>query len=227
MKTGISGAIAHKFLNSKLTPLLTIASVVAGIGGLMTTPREEEPQIRVPMIDVAVGFAGATPSEVERRIVEPLERLIWEVPGVEYVYSASYPDGALVTARYEVGTEPEAAVTLLWSKILANSDKIPAGATQPLITLHGINEVPILTITLSGGSDAGDGFILRQQAGELARELKRIPNIAETWVIGGAARELTITLEPQALASRGLSAGAIAHAISASNDELPAGNIVT
>ncbi len=226
MKTGVSGAIARKFLHSKLTPLLTVASIFAGIAGLATTPREEEPQIRVPMIDVAVGFVGATPREVERRIVEPLERLIWEVPGVEYVYSASYADGALVTARYEVGTEPEAAVTRMWSKIFANVDKIPPGATQPFISLHGINEVPILTITLSGGSDAGDGYLLRQQAGELVRELKRIPNIAETWVIGGAPRELTVTLNPQALAVRGLSAGAVAGVITSSNDEFPGGDVV-
>jgi multidrug efflux pump subunit AcrB len=89
MKTGLSGGIAQRFLNSKLTPLLVAASLAAGVGGLLTTPREEEPQIRVPMIDVAVGLPGATPREVERRVVEPLERAIWEVPGVEYVYSTS------------------------------------------------------------------------------------------------------------------------------------------
>jgi multidrug efflux pump subunit AcrB len=226
MKTGPSGGIAQRFLNSKLTPLLTAAALVLGIGAVMTTPREEEPQIRVPMIDVAVGLPGASPREVERRLVEPLERAIWEVPNVEYVYSASQSDGALVTARFKVGTEPEIALTRLHGKLMANMDKVPAGATPPFVTLHGINEVPILTLTLSGGSDAGDGYVLRQQAVELAAELKRIPDVAETWVIGGAPREVAVTLDPQAMASRGLSAAAVMHALGTSNAELPAGDVV-
>jgi multidrug efflux pump subunit AcrB len=226
MKTGPSGAIAQRFLNSKLTPLLTGASLVLGIGAVMTTPREEEPQIRVPMIDVAVGLPGANPREVERRLVEPLERAIWEVPDVEYVYSAAQSDGAMVTARFKVGTEPEIALTRLYGKLMANMDKVPQGATPPFVTLHGINEVPILTLTLSGGSDAGDGYLLRQQAVELAAELKRIPDVAESWVIGGAPREVSVTLDPQALAARGLSAAAVMQALGTANAELPAGDVV-
>jgi multidrug efflux pump subunit AcrB len=164
VKTGLSGKIARSFLDSKLTPLLVGASLAAGVGGLLTTPREEEPQIRVPMIDVMVGLPGASPAEVERRVVEPLERVMWEIPGVEYVYGMAQSDGAMLTVRYEVGTEPEAALTRLYGKLLAHAADAPAGATPPLVTLHGINEVPILTITLSGGSDAGDGFLLRAQA---------------------------------------------------------------
>jgi multidrug efflux pump subunit AcrB len=227
MKTGFSGAVAQRFLNSKLTPLLIGASLAAGIGGLLTTPREEEPQIKVPMIDVAVGLPGASPREVERRIVEPLERAIWEIPAVEYVYSAAQTDGALITARYEVGTDPDVALTRLYGKLYANAGKSPPGATPPLVTLHGINEVPIFTLTLSGGSDAGDGYILRQQAAELANELKRIPDVAETWVIGGAPREVAVTLDPQALTSRGLSAAAVLHVLNVNNAELPAGDILS
>ncbi len=193
----------------------------------MSTPREEEPQIRVPMIDVAVGMPGATPKEVERRLVEPLERAIWEVADVEYVYSVAQPDGAMVTARFKVGTEPEMALTRLYGKLMANMDQMPAGATPPFVTLHGINEVPILTLTLSGGSDAGDGYLLRQQAVELAAELKRIPDVAESWVIGGAPREVSVTLDPQALAARGLSGGAVFQALGAANAELPAGELVS
>ena len=226
MKTGLSGGIAQRFLDSKLTPLLVAASLAAGVGALATTPREEEPQIRVPMIDVAVGLPGATPREVERRVVEPLERAIWEVPGVEYVYSTAQTDGVLITARFEVGTEPEAALTHLYGKLLANADKAPPGATPPLVTLHGINEVPILTITLSGGADAGDGYLLRQQAVELAAELKRLPDVAETWVVGGASREVRVTLDPAALAARGLSAVVVMQALGAASVELPAGDLV-
>lgn len=227
MKTGFSGRVAERFLKSKLTPLLVGGSLVAGLGGLLTTPREEEPQIRVPMIDVAVGLPGASPREVERRIVEPLERIIWEIPGVEYVYSVAQTDGALITARYEVGIDPDVALTRLYGKVFAHADKAPPGATPPLVTLHGINEVPILTITLSGGSDQGDGYLLRQQAGELAAELKRIPDVAETWVIGGAPREVSVTLDPQALAARGLSAGDVLHVLGTANVELPAGNLLS
>jgi len=226
MKTGISGRIARAFLDSKLTPLLVGASMVAGVGGLLTTPREEEPQIRVPMIDVMVGLPGATPEEVERRIVEPLERVTWEIPGVEYVYAAAQRDGALLTVRYEVGTEPEIALTRLYGKLLAHAAESPPGATPPLVTLHGINEVPILTITLSGGTDAGDGYLLRAQAAELAMEIERIPDVAETWVIGGAPREVRVTLDPQALGARGLSAGAVIQSLQAANSELPAGQLL-
>jgi multidrug efflux pump subunit AcrB len=227
MKTGFSGAVAQRFLNSKLTPLLIGASLVAGLGGLLTTPREEEPQIRVPMIDIAVGLPGASPHEVERRILEPLERSIWEIPDVEYVYGAAQTDGALVTARYKVGTDPDIALARLHGKLFGNAAKSPPGATPPLVTLHGINEVPIFTLTLSGGSDAGDGYLLRQQASELAAELKRIPDVAETWVIGGAPREVSVRLDPQALAARGLSAAAAAHILSVNNSELPAGSILS
>jgi multidrug efflux pump subunit AcrB len=227
MKTGISGGIAQRFLNSKLTPLLTAFSLVLGIGAVMSTPREEEPQIRVPMIDVAVGLPGATPKEVEHRLVEPLERAIWEVADVEYVYSTAQSDGAMVTARFKVGTEPELALTRLYGKLMANMDKVPPGATPPFVTLHGINEVPILTLTLSGGNDPGDGYLLRQQAVELAAELKRLPDVAESWVIGGAPREVAVTLDPQALASRGLSGGAVFQSLGAANAELPAGDVIS
>jgi multidrug efflux pump subunit AcrB len=226
VKTGLSGRIAQRFLDSKLTPLLIGASLAAGVGALLTTPREEEPQIRVPMIDVAVGLPGASPREVERRVVEPMERAIWEVSGVEYVYSVAQTDGALVTARFKVGTEPELALTRLYAKLLANAASAPPGATPPLVTLHGINQVPILTLTLSGGSDAGDGYMLRQEADELAAELKRIPDVAEVWVTGGAPREVAVTLDPAGLAARGLSAAAVLRAVGAANAELPAGDIV-
>ncbi|MGE0161240.1 MAG: efflux RND transporter permease subunit [Gemmatimonadales bacterium] len=226
MKTGLSGRIARAFLDSKLTPLLVGASMAAGVGGLLTTPREEEPQIRVPMIDVMVGLPGASPEEVERRILEPLERVTWEIPGVEYVYGMAQQDGALLTVRYEVGTEPEIALTRLYGKLMASAAEAPAGATPPLVTLHGINEVPILTITLSGGSDAGDGYLLRAQASELAMEIERVADVAETWVIGGAPREVRVTLDPQALAARGLSAGSVIQSLRAGNAELPAGALL-
>ncbi|MGD8281014.1 MAG: efflux RND transporter permease subunit, partial [Gemmatimonadota bacterium] len=173
-----------------------------------------------------VGLPGGSPSEVDRRVVEPLERAIWEIPGVEYVYSTAQSDGAMITARYEVGTEPEIALTRLYGKLMANADESPMGATPPMVTLHGINEVPILTITLSGGGDAGDGYLLRQQATELAAELKRIDDVAETWVIGGTPREVRVTLDPQALAARELSAGAVIHVLQAANAELPAGSLL-
>jgi len=226
VKIGLAGRTARAFLGSKLTPLLAGASMVAGIGGLLTTPREEEPQIRVPMIDVMVGLPGATPQEVERRILEPLERVTWEIPGVEYVYGMARRDGAMLTVRFEVGTEPEAALTRLYGKLLAHAAEAPSGATPPLVTLHGINEVPILTITLSGASDDGDGYLLRAQAAELAMEIERVDDVAETWVIGGAPREVRVTLDPLALAARGLSAGTVIQGLQAANAELPAGELL-
>ena len=227
MKTGLSGGIARLFLDSKLTPLLIAGSFVAGAGAILTTPREEEPQIQVPMIDIAVGLPGAVPSEVEKRIAEPIERAVWEIKDLKYVYSTSFRDGAMVTARFKVGTDPDIALSRVWGKLLANADRLPPGATRPLVKLHGISEVPVIALTLSGADGSDNGFQLRREALELMRRLKQIPDVAETWVIGGARREVRINILPEKLAAAGLSINAVVQALENSNADLPAGNLVS
>jgi multidrug efflux pump subunit AcrB len=131
MNRGFAGKLASAFVNSKLTPLLILASLVLGVFAVIRTPREEEPQIIVPMADVLVQFPGATVKEVEQRITSPLEKLIWEVPGVEYVYSTSGNGRAMVVVRFLVGQDQEKAFVRLREKIAGNADLIPQGASKP------------------------------------------------------------------------------------------------
>ncbi|MEY2931430.1 MAG: Multidrug resistance protein MexB, partial [Pseudomonadota bacterium] len=118
-RLGLAGAVAHAFVGSKLTPLLTIGSILIGLLAILLLPREEEPQIKVPVVDIAVGMPGASAAEVERRVSSPLERLMWEIPGVEYVYSTSQPGRSLVVVRYRVGDDPEPALVKLHQKLQA------------------------------------------------------------------------------------------------------------
>ena len=135
MKTGLAGRVAQTFLQSKLTPLLIVASLVAGLGGVLTTPREEEPQISVPMIDVFLAAPGSSPDEVERRVLEPVERRLSEIAGVEHLYSTSFADGGMTTVRFAVGDDPETSVVKVFTKL---------SGTPALVKLHTIDEVPVL-----------------------------------------------------------------------------------
>jgi multidrug efflux pump subunit AcrB len=215
MALGISGRIARAFLDSRLTPLLTVASLFAGLGAVLTTPREEEPQISVPMVDVFSALPGATPEEVDRRVTEPLERRLWEISGVEHLYSTSSPSGAMTTVRFRVGDDPEESVV----KVFAKLSGMPA-----LVKLHTIDEVPILTLTFWGGGY--DGYLLRQMGEELRNELQRIPDVAQIDLIGGEPRTLEVVPDPARLAGHGLSLGQLVQAIENASAVLPAGAAV-
>ena len=130
---GIAGRIARTFINSKLTPLIMVTSVLLGVAAVLLLPREEEPQIKVPMVDVLVAMPGATSLEVENRITRPMEKLLWEIPGVEYLYSTSSPGNSIVIVRYQVGTDLEAALVRLNQKLQGNFDRLPAGVSPPLV----------------------------------------------------------------------------------------------
>ena len=149
---GIAGRVARSFLRSKLTPLVAIASLAVGALAIIATPREEEPQISVPMIDVIASMPGATPRETENLLARPIERRMWEIPGVEYVYSTAGDGMALVTVRFRVGADPERSVTGVQAKLFAAADQLPPGALPPIVKPHGIDDVPILTLTLHGGA---------------------------------------------------------------------------
>lgn len=186
MKLGLAGKIAKAFLNSKLTPLVIVASLLLGAFSVLQTPREEEPQIIVPMLDVFVGMPGASAREVEQRVTIPMEKLLREVPGVEYLYSTSQPGGAMVIVRFYVGIKEEDAVVRTYNKLYANFDKIPPGATQPLIKARSIDDVPVLALTFWGKNY--DGFALRRIAGEVEQSVKQVENVSETTLIGGQRR---------------------------------------
>ena len=147
-KLGIAGRLAAAWMHSKLTPLFIVASLMAGAFAVLKLPREEEPQIIVPMVDVFVGMPGATPAEVEQRVTAPMEKLLWEIPGVEYIYSTSQSNGSMSIVRFKVGEDYERSIVNLNQKLQANFDRIPPGATPPIVKPRAIDDVPILALTL-------------------------------------------------------------------------------
>ncbi|HEU5218404.1 MAG TPA: efflux RND transporter permease subunit, partial [Gemmatimonadales bacterium] len=214
--TGIAGRMARGFINSKLTPLLILASLVLGLGGVISTPREEEPQISVPMVDVFTELPGAAPEEVERRLLEPVERRLWEISGVEHLYSVATTGGAMTTVRFRVGDDPERSVVKVFAKL---------SGTPALVKLHTIDEVPILTLTFWGGGY--DGYRLRQVVAELRNELQRIPDVAQLELTGGEPRTVLVEPDPARLATFGLAADRLVAGLQAANLVLPAGAVLS
>ena len=222
LRPGVAGRLAAIFINSKLTPIAVLASVLLGVFAVLMLPREEEPQIKVPMVDVLVGMPGATAREVENRVTRPMEKLLWEVPGVEYLYSTSNPGNALVIVRFQVGTDCEAALVRLNQKLQGNFDRIPQGVTPPLVKPRTIDDVPILALTLH--SAHRDHLTLRRLAAQLDDAVKSIPQVAETNLIGGTKRAVRVALDAAALASRRLAASDLAPILQQSNRPLHAGS---
>ncbi len=221
-RPGLAGRIAGYFVDSKLTPIAVIASILLGLFAVFMLPREEEPQIQVPMVDVMVGMPGATAREVENRVTRPMEKLLWEIPGVEYLYSSSSPAASLVIVRFKVGTDIEAALVRLNQKLQANFDRIPAGVTPPLVKPRTIDDVPVLAITLH--SAVRDHLELRRLAAQIDDAVKSIPQVAETNLIGGTRRAVRVALDPAALAARNLSAAQLIPLLQQANRPLHAGS---
>jgi multidrug efflux pump subunit AcrB len=222
---GLAGKLAHTFINSKLTPLIITASILLGIGAVLLLPREEEPQIIVPMIDVFVQMPGASPKEVEERVTKPMEKLLWEVPGVEYVYSTSSPGQAMAVVRFYVGQNEEASIVRLNQKMFANLDLIPPGASVPLVKPRSIDDVPILALTIS--SDRYDHFTLRRIAAQLHDQIKQVPDVSEVKIIGGQRRQIRVTLDESRLAAFNLTPAAIVPVLEQSNRQLQAGSFAS
>ena len=218
---GFAGRIAARFIDSKLTPVIVAASLLLGAFAVLMLPREEEPQIKVPMIDVMVAMPGAGAREVENRVTRPMEKLLWEIPGVEYLYSTASPGGDLTIARFKVGTDLETALVRLNQKLQANFDRIPIGVIPPLIKARTIDDVPILALTFH--SSRYDHAALRRLASQVDDVVKQIPQVAETAVIGGQPRAIRVLLDPQKLASRGLSPGYLVPMLQQANAQALAG----
>ena len=218
---GFAGRLAAAFVNSRLTLIGLAASLLLGLLALTLLPREEEPQIKVPMIDVIVTMPGATPEEVEQRLAVPMEKLLYELPGVEYIYSTSTPGQCLLIARFYVGTNFEEAIVSLNQKLQTNFDRIPHGVSRPLIKPHSIDDVPILALTFH--SQTYDHFTLRRLAAQVDDSIKSIFEVAETRLIGGARRQLRVEFDPQALSARGLSPADLAERLRAANQQSPSG----
>ena len=185
---GIAGKLAKAFIQSKLTPLIIAASVLLGIGAVVMLPREEEPQIIVPMVDVMVQMPGASSDEVEQRVTKPIEKLLWEIPGVEYIYSTSSPGASIVIVRFKVGQNEEDALVHLNQKLFSNVDQTPFGASSPLVKQRSIDDVPILALTLSSADH--DHFLLRRVAAQVSDQIKEVTDVSDVQIIGVNYSEL-------------------------------------
>ena len=219
---GIAGRLAHSFLNSKLTPLFIAASLALGAFAIAIIPREEEPQILVPMLDITTAMPGASPAEVEERVTLPIENLVHQISGVEYVYSTSSPGQSLVIVRFLVGTPQEDALIKVYSKLYSNFDRMPPGVSQPIIKARSIDDVPILALTLWG--KRYNGYQLRAIAAEMQHNIQQVTDVSETTIIGGLPRTMRVLLSTEKLNAYGLSPMAIVGHLQAANATVQAGS---
>lgn len=221
-KLGVAGKIANYFIESKLTPLIIIAAILLGIASVIALPREEEPQIIVPMIDIFVSMPGASSKEVEERVTSPMEKLLWEIPGVEYIYSTSSPGMSMAIVRFLVGQNEEQAIVRLQSKLMANMDRIPHSVSQPLIKPRYIDDVPILALTF-WGKDA-DHYLLRRVAAEVEHIAKMEENTSITTIMGGEKRQVEVNIDPVKLSAFGIDPERVYSMLSAANQSSDSGS---
>ncbi len=222
MKEGLAGKIAKSFIGSKLTVLLMIVFMVIGVYSSYLIPREEEPQIDVPMADIFVGYPGASPSEVESRVVKPLEKLISNIKGVEYVYSTSMKEQGMVIVQFYVGEDIERSFVKLYNEINKHMDIMPEGVTFPLVKTRAIDDVPVLGLTL--WSENYDDYQLNMMAQELSSEIEKVNDVSITKRIGGRDRQLRIVLDKDKMAESGLDFLSISEMIKTNNQQLSAGS---
>ncbi len=220
---GFAGRMAAAFVDSKLTAVGILASMLLGVMALMLLPREEEPQIKVPMIDVMVSMEGATPKEIEQRVSVPMEKLLYELPGVEYIYSTSMAGQSLLVVRFYVGEDLDSSIVRLNQKLATNFDRIPHGVSAPLIKPHIIDDVPVLALTFH--SKEYDHFMLRRLAAEVDNSIKSIHNVAETTLIGGTKRVVRIQFDPLLLSSRNLTVSQLVPALQQANRQSYSGKV--
>ncbi len=219
--------IVKSFTIGSLSPMLIIAAFFAGAAALMLTPREEDPQIIVPVMDVMVEFPGASAEEVEKLVTTPLESLLKQIEGVEYVYSAASPGMAIVTVRYYVGENLEDSLVKTWSQIMSNQDNMAPGIARWIIKPVNIDDVPIVLLSLSSKSENQSAVSLRRTADELIARLRDVENVAKSWVIGGARRQITVYPDPASLVAHGTSIMEIIQAVGNANINVNTGNFAS
>ena len=198
MKEGLSGNIAKAFIQSKLTILLMIGFLLIGGYSTFLIPREEEPQINVPMADIFLLYPGASPKEVEARVSQPIEKIISNIKGVEYVYSTSMKGQAMLIVQFYVGEDIERSLVKLYNELLKNMDKMPAGVMMPLVKTRAIDDVPVLGLTL--WSETYSDYELKQMGQALTNEIKKIPDVASINILGGRSRQVNVTLNKDKMA---------------------------
>ncbi len=224
MKEGLSGKIAQFFINSKLTILLMVALMVIGVYSSSLIPREEEPQINVPMADIMVGYPGASPKEVESRVVKPLEKIISNIKGVEHIHSMAMNGRAMIIVQFYVGQDVERSYVKLYDELMKHPDILPENVMKPIVKTRSIDDVPMMGLTL--WSDKADDYQLRLIGEELATEIKKIKDVSQTKVIGGRTRQLKVVVDKDKLSGLGIDALSIMQLIKASNGSSQSGSFV-
>ncbi len=228
-RLGFSGRIARAFQLSPLTPVLAIAALLLGLVAVMITPREEEPQIDVTMANVTVPFPGADVHDVENLVAYPLEQKLAEIEGVRHVYSVSRPGVAVMTVEFQVGVPRQAAIVRLYNQVFQNQGFVPPdlGVGQPLVRPMGIDDVPVLTLTLWSDDPAQGPTQLAEVAHTLETELKRVPGTRDVYTIGAPERAVVVELDAAKLAAYGMAIGDLSNALKAANVVTQAGDRVT
>ena len=225
---GIAGGLTRSFITSPLTPLFLLAAFVFGLVALVSLPREEEPQISVPMVDIHVRADGLKAEDAVKLITEPLETIVKGIQDVEHVYSQSYDDMVVLTARFLVGTSSDAAVLRVHDKLRANFDRIPVGVPEPIIVGRGIDDVAILALTLSPTIEAADRITpndLTRIAREVRTEVAKISDVGLTYLVGDTPEFLRIAPDPRRLALHGVTLQQLAGKLAGANSAFPTGSI--
>jgi len=224
MKEGLSGNIAKAFMTSKLTILLMAAFLLIGTYSTYLIPREEEPQIEVPIADIFIGFPGASPKEMESKVVAPMERIVSNIKGVEYVYSTTMHGQAMLIVQFYVGEDVERSLVKLYNELMKNMDKMPQGVTYPLIKSRAIDDVPVLGLTL--WSEKMDSYTLRQLAEVLTSEVEKITDIADVKITGGRSRVVNVTLDKDKMAENRVDMLSISQQIQGNNAQMASGTLL-
>ncbi len=228
MNLGLSGRLTRATIRSPLTPLFLLAAIAVGLLALMSIPREEEPQISVPMVDIMVSAPGLRAADAVELVGKPLEAIVKSVNEVEHVYTFADDDQVMVTARFKVGVDPDAAAVRIHERIRGNLDRIPAGIPEPLIQTRGINDVPSLVLTLSpkpGAAGQWTDQALYELAGKLRTEVAKVDDVGLTFIVGGRPREIRIEPDPARMARHGVSLAALMDTVRQANRAFPAGQL--
>ena len=225
---GISGRLTKTFITSPLTPLLLIAALIVGAIALMALPREEEPQISVPMVDIIVMANGYKSGDAVELVTRPLEDIVKGINGVEHVYSQTQDDRVVVTARFFVGTDQDTAVLRIHDKMRSNITSLPKGIPEPLIIGKGIDDVAIVVLTLSAKPDKAGNWTnngLFQIAEQLQHDLTKVENIGASYIVGGAANQIRVEPDPERLSLYGMTLAQVVDKISNANRSMLVGNL--
>jgi multidrug efflux pump subunit AcrB len=225
MQEGISGKIAHFFINSKLTILLMVALMIIGVYSSFLIPREEEPQINVPMADVLIGYPGASPQEVESRVVKPLEKILSNIKGVEHVHAMAMNGQAVLIVQFLVGQDVERSYVKLYDELAKHENMFPQGVYKPVVKTRSIDDVPMLGLTL--WSKTLNDFEIRQIAEEVTSEIEKVKDVAITKEIGGRTRQLKIVVDKDKMAENGIDPLSIMQLVQASNNSTQSGSFVS